>query len=536
MAPRNLLLPPPGADWSGMAVTEQSRAGLIPARVAALGDIELVQAHATLTRILGAIEEYVYVGEFLPDDSYRVLFAGPCRERFLGMPIEPARTAVWANYVHPADMAVFDAAHEGAHTTGRLDAEYRLVGADGRVRWVRDRGRLRIEDGRRLLDGSVLDVTAMKSTQAALESARAEAQRASQLDPLTGVANRRSLATRVAALSGEPVGVLMLDIDHFKTVNDLYGHAAGDAVLVALAARLRKTTHDRDAIFRMGGEEFLLVLPGLSDDTALRDVAETVRHRIGSEPVTLSGEQIEITVSIGAARVASFLGEIGSLLSAADRLLYAAKRAGGDCVRLVANDTDAEEGLVADSAVLRLAKAMAQVAAPDGRLDNHLADVSRLAGQIARRLPGPPERALRCRLAGLLHEVGKLQVRARLAQGSTSSTHTELIRDHPAVGAAIVAAVPDVCSLAPIVRQHHERYDGTGFPSGLCGEDILLEARIITASNAWVAMTNDATHRPALSPDRARLELDRLAGTMLDPRVVEALGSVLAHAREADSR
>jgi len=520
----------------GMAVTDESGAGLIPARVAALDEIELVQAHATLTRILGAIEEYVYVGEFLPDDSYRVLFAGPCRERFLGMSVEHAHIAVWANYVHPADMDLFNAAHEGAHTTGRLDAEYRLVGADGRVRWVRDRGRLRIEDGRRLLDGSVLDVTAMKSTQAALESARAEAQRASQLDPLTGVANRRSLATRVAALSGEPVGVLMLDIDHFKTVNDLYGHAAGDAVLVAVAARLRDTTRDTDAIFRMGGEEFLLVLPRLSDDTALRDVAETVRHRIGSEPVTVSGEQIEITVSIGAARAASFSGEIGSLLGAADRLLYAAKRAGRDRVRLVAKDTDADDGLVTDSATLRLVTAMAQAAASRGRLDGHLAEVSRLAARIARRLSCPPERALRCRLAGLLHEVGKLQVRARLASGSTSNTQTELIRAHPAAGAAIVAAVPDVRSLAPIVRQHHERYDGTGVPDGLDGEDILLEARIISAANAWIAMTSDNPHRPTLSPDRARLELDRLAGTMLDPRVVEALWSVLAHPREADSR
>jgi PAS domain-containing protein len=130
-----------------MAVPEDTLAA-IPERVGRLDEIELAQAHVTLTRILGAIEEYVYVGEFLLNDSYRVLFARPCRERFLGMPVEQARTAIWANYVHPSDMDVFDAAHEGAHTTGRLDAEYRLVGADGRVRWVRDRGRLRTEDGR----------------------------------------------------------------------------------------------------------------------------------------------------------------------------------------------------------------------------------------------------------------------------------------------------------------------------------------------------------------------------------------------------
>src|SRR3954469_21131412 len=159
------------------------------------GELAAAEANATLTRILGAIEEYVYTGEFLPGDEYRVRFAGPCRERFLGMSVEQARTAVWADYVHPDWIETFDAAHRGAHETGRLDVEYRLVGADGRVRWVRDRGRMRVEDGRRFLDGSVLDVTGVRSAQLELEAARAEAQRLAQVDHLTGAANRRSLAS-----------------------------------------------------------------------------------------------------------------------------------------------------------------------------------------------------------------------------------------------------------------------------------------------------------------------------------------------------
>src|SRR5450755_597254 len=192
-------------------------------------EMGLAQAHNTLKRVLGAIEEYVYVGEFLPDDSYRIVFAGPCRERFLGMSVDEARVAVWANYVHPLDMDVFNEAHHGAHQTGRLDVEYRIVGADGGVRWVRDRGRLSIENGRRMLDGSVLDVTAIKSARLALEAAKAEAQRVAQLDPLTGVWNRRSLEPRLTGLGNQPVGVLSIDIDNLKNINDLFGHAAGDA-------------------------------------------------------------------------------------------------------------------------------------------------------------------------------------------------------------------------------------------------------------------------------------------------------------------
>jgi two-component system cell cycle response regulator len=208
----------------------------------------------------------------------------------------------------------------------------------------------------------VLDVTAIRSTQDALEVARAEAHHASQTDPLTGVWNRRSLVAQMTALGDGPVGVLMVDIDHSKNTNDLFGHAAGDAVLIAVAA-LGQTTRANDAIFRMGGEEFLVVLPGPFDYTAVHDVAEGVCRRIGSEPVTVSGERIQPTASIGAARCDSLSGNIDMLLRAADRALYAAKRAGRDRVWLASDDTDADDAPVADSATLRLAKAMAIVGA-----------------------------------------------------------------------------------------------------------------------------------------------------------------------------
>jgi len=512
-----------------MAVSEDTCAVSTPGEVAGLDEIEIFQAHATLTRILGAIEEYVYVGEFLPDDSYRVLFTGPCRERFLGMAAEQARTAVWANYVHPADMDLFDTAHDGAQRTGRLDAEYRLVGADGCVRWVRDRGRLRVENGRRLLDGSVLDVTAIKATQAALESARAAAHHASQIDPLTGVWNRRSLDARITGLGDGPVGVLMLDLDHFKNINDLFGHAAGDAVLISVADRLRATTRETDSIFRMGGEEFLLVLPGLGDDTALRAVAEAARTRINSQPVRVGGESIELTASIGAARCDNAPAEIDTLLRAADRGLYAAKRAGRNRVRLAADNIETGDEPESDSAALRLASAVASVgAAPRGALEAHLNEVSQLAMQVARRLSCPAQQVTRCRLAGILHEVGKMHTLAATRSGSMPSDESEPTRAHPAAGAALVASIPDLRPLAPIVGQSHERYDGTGHPGGIAGDQIPLEARIISAANAWSAMTNNRPQRPALTHKAALAELDRVAGTQLDPRVVDALRSVLA--------
>jgi diguanylate cyclase (GGDEF)-like protein len=298
-----------------------------------LDEAALREAHATLTRILGAIEEYVYTGEFLPDNGYRVVFAGPCREQFLGITVEQARTAVWRYYVHPDDVEIFDAAHDGAQVSGRLDVEYRLIGADGVLRWVRDRGRIRVEDGRRFLDGSILDVTEMHRIRDELVEARAEADRLAHIDHLTGVANRRSLAPVLDRQAGRPVGLLLLDLDHFKLVNDAHGHAAGDAVLVAVADRLRTSVRADDAVVRMGGEEFLVVLRDVADEAQLLKIGDNLRERISAEPIRAGALLLRVTASIGAASVAPGDLDYEAGVRRADRALYLAKQDGRDCVR-----------------------------------------------------------------------------------------------------------------------------------------------------------------------------------------------------------
>ena len=434
-------------------------------------EMSLADAHETLRLILGAIEEYVYMGEFLPDDSYRVLFAGPCREQFLGMTIEEARVAVWADYVHPSDMALFNEAHVDAHKTGRLDVEYRIVGADGCVRWVRDRGRLRNEGGRRLLDGSVLDVTAIKSVRVALEAARREAQHAAQIDPLTGVSNRRSLQPRLATLGDQPVGVLSVDIDHFKNINDLFGHAAGDAVLVAVATRLRETTRGSDAIFRMGGEEFLLILPGLRDDTALLDVAEAVRHRINTEPVLFLRERIEPD-RVDRRRTQRFARHHARVVAAGGR---------SGALRSQTRRAQPRRACVAGRRFRRRDRQRLRDAAPSGG-DGYRRHGSRrtrwrpfVRGLPSRRAHSAAPRSDRphesCAVALAAFSMTSAKCKSPRAYdpepGPLSDDEWKLMRRHSELGEILVAAVPDLRPVAPIVRHHHERYDGAGYPDGL---------------------------------------------------------------------
>lgn len=501
-------------------------------------DLAFAKANATLTRILGAIEEYVYTGEFLADGAYQVVFAGPCRERFLGLSVKEARSAVWVHYVHPDDTTVFQSAHDGALASSHLDVEYRMVGADGIVRWVRDRGRIRNEHDRRFLDGSILDVTAIHHTQQALEAARAEAERLAHVDPLTGLANRRSLPDRLTRLtSTDELGVLAVDVDHFKQINDCFGHASGDRVLTEIAARLRTATRTGDEIVRMGGEEFLVLLPGVGDETALLDIAAAICSEIRTQPVTAGSERIDVTVSIGAALTELPDADADKLLNLADGALYAAKRAGRNRVHLAGSDPADLEAVDEQSATLRLARTLAALTgAATARQEADANAVSLLAARIARRLGATAPQVLRCRLAGLVLDIGYLRLPVDLLATPDPLTTDAwtLVRAHPVYGEQLIQAVPELRYLSRIIRHHHEQWDGHGYPDRLRGNAIPLEARILAAADRWHALTSAHPHRPAPSDAAAHAELDRSSAAQLDPEVTSALRSVLLQRRDHD--
>jgi diguanylate cyclase (GGDEF)-like protein/putative nucleotidyltransferase with HDIG domain len=499
-----------------------------------LDEAALRAAHETLTRILGAIEEYVYTGELLAGGAYELVFAGPCREQFLGLTVEEAREAVWRHYVHPDDIELFDTAHEGSLVSGRLDVEYRLIGADGVLRWVRDRGRVREEHGRRFLDGSILDVTAVHLAQEQLKAARAEADRLAHVDHLTGTANRRSLSRVLADAGDELLGLLSIDLDRFKQVNDLYGHAAGDAVLVAVAGRLRAGVRHSDAVLRMGGEEFLVVLRGATDENQVLAAAEHLRRSVEAEPVVTGSERLAVTVSVGVALAPAGTPDVEAVLSRADEALYAAKRRGRNRVELASAEpagAGRQHATGDDTEALRVARALAITLgsfAP-GWLE-HLEAVSELSADVARQLGRTAGEVLRCRIAGLVHDVGKARVPQAIRDkpGPLEDAEWDAMRAHAELGAAMLEAVPELRLLSGIVRHHREWVDGGGYPAGLAGEAIPIEARIIGAADAWFALRTPRPYRPALSRADALAELHRAAGQRYDADVVAALDAVVA--------
>jgi diguanylate cyclase (GGDEF)-like protein len=268
-------------------------------------------------------------------DGHEIVYRGPNREALLGGRVAGDDRS-WQALLHPDDLPCWQAAAARLPLGEPVELEYRLRGVDGRERVVHERLRPRREpDGTLLYDGVSRDVTERRR----LED---ELRRSARTDALTGVYSRGHFAELAEAELGAGARALvLLDADHFKQVNDGYGHAVGDAVLVELAARLRLALEPEDRLGRWGGEEFAVLLDGIGSDAELERRAERLRAAVAERPIAAAGVMIEQTISLGAVRAGGALSSLDALVEAADRRLYAAKRSGRNRVSLVADGTGA---------------------------------------------------------------------------------------------------------------------------------------------------------------------------------------------------
>jgi diguanylate cyclase (GGDEF)-like protein/putative nucleotidyltransferase with HDIG domain len=345
-------------------------------------------------------------------------------------------------------------------------------------------------------------------------------------DPLTGLRNRRGFEQGIADQRA-PLALVICDLDHFKRVNDTLGHPVGDEVLRRFSDLLRQCTREEDVAVRLGGEEFALVLSGVGEREALA-VAERLRREVAN---TFRDFPVPISVSVGIADGARNPGP-EALVRAANRALFAAKRLGRDrCVVHHSETLAMLDALADDRAGDQLAAAMLLAETLDMRdvaTARHSETVGRYAEQIAQELGLEPVQVERVRVAGVLHDIGKLGISdaVLLKPGSLERHEWAEIMRHPELGARILehANLRDVASW---VLSHHERLDGSGYPRALAGSAIPLEGRILAVADAYEAMTADRPYRRALTPDEARAELRRGAGTQFDPDVVAAFERVL---------
>jgi diguanylate cyclase (GGDEF)-like protein/putative nucleotidyltransferase with HDIG domain len=359
---------------------------------------------------------------------------------------------------------------------------------------------------------------------------RARIGDATRTDSLTGLLNRRALEEMLdmelerATRAGRPLSVIVGDLDSFSAVNERQGHAAGDLALQLVASDLLKWKRRIDQAARIGGEEFALLLPE-TDERGAFIVAERLRratHR------TFADAAVRVTISFGVATSPMHAGDAVGLLRAADRAMAAAKELGSDRTVIYSDEvarTLAQSGPQGDGQ-LQLATVIALAEALDIRdtgTGQHSHTVGRYAELMARELGLDEEHVERVRIAGVLHDIGKIGISDVVLSkpGPLDADEWQEMHTHPEIAARLLSR-PEFDDLRAWILAHHERPDGAGYPYGLSGDDIPLEARILAVADAYEAMTADRVYRPSLGAETARTELKAGSGSQFDERVVSA--------------
>jgi diguanylate cyclase (GGDEF)-like protein len=351
----------------------------------------------------------------------------------------------------------------------------------------------------------------------------------SQRDPLTGLATLEAFDRRLDGAVGharrhsQKLSLAVVDIDAFREINSRYGRDTGNEVLKAVASELVALAPGDDFVTRSSADEFLLLLP---ERTAFESAEQFVRFQKDLEKLRVNELEC-VSASIGIAEYRLPMTAAELIAAAGERLRRARMNGGG---RAEAQPISLDRVLPSDT-IAGLAEALLE---RDRYTGEHSESVASLAAQVARAAGLDAREVERVYGAALLHDIGKVGIPDDILRKGGDLTEPEwrTMREHPIIGERIVRTIPGLGPVARIVRNEHERWDGTGYPDGLSGEEIPIGARIILACDAYHAMTSDRPYRKALSHVEAIRELADGAGTQFDPRITELLIGHLWNSRQ----
>jgi len=389
----------------------------------------------------------------------------------------------------------------------------------------------------------------------AIENAHLYAQSQQMVirDGLTGLYNHRYFQERLreeverGRRLKRPVTLMMLDIDMFHIYNELHGHAAGDIALTEVAQVLRGVARKIDLLFRYGGEEFAVLVPGQEAIQVCR-LGERARKAIEAHPFPgLVSHRGLITISAGVASYPEHAPDAETLVFCADLAMLESKQKGRNSVALytpmeIALAPSEEEhkraALARTSQVSYVSTILALAAAIDAKdpfTYGHSQKVAKYTVLLGEAIGLSPEQLGSLRTAAMLHDIGKIGIPDSLLRKAERFTPEEMdeMKRHPELATSILSHVPSLSDLLTHIVHHHEYFDGSGYPDGLAGSDIPLESRILAIADAFDAITSSRAYRPARSVIEAITELRRCAGTQFDPHLVEAFCQALEQRPDA---
>ncbi len=436
----------------------------------------------------------------------------------------------------------------------RTDVKLRIKLADGRERILSVNAAPLGADQQRGALATFRDITHVEEHRVELEqmllmlrSSRDEISRKNReleilatQDALTGCLNRRAFFERfekhwnLAKSRKTPLSCVMIDNDHFKNVNDTYGHHTGDEVLRAVSNVIRVMHEEFDLVCRYGGEEFCVVLPGRTLEEAEIE-AEKIRIAI-SDIKFDDPKELRLTASLGVSEISLGAIDPQGMINQADTCLYVAKRSGRN--RVVPFNPSFEEIQIDDSKVSRTKESeepeesvpfqavtalVSALAYRDASTAEHSRRVADLCVRASENLLDQRSTYV-LEIAALLHDIGKIGVpdAVLLKPGPLTAEEWKIMSSHDRIGVEIVAGTFQCKEIARIIETHHAHYGGRATDARLpCGEDIPLLARILTIADSYDAMTSDRVYRKGRSHAEAMTELRRCAGTQFDPELVE---------------
>ena len=344
-------------------------------------------------------------------------------------------------------------------------------------------------------------------------------------DGLTGLFNHRSFQDeldsyiRNSQKEGKEVSLLFMDIDNFKNYNDINGHQKGDWLLTRLGEILRNTVGDLGVVARYGGEEFAVILYNQSEEMAL-NLGELIRKNI--QQTYFIGQEYQpnkhITVSIGVSTYPKVAKNKKQLIELADNALYRAKSFDKNRVERYYNILDEIDDNIDKRALESIANMLNKINKNDKYTYGHSERVVIYAKKFATYLNLDEQSKKDLLLAAYLHDIGKLEISKEILNKREKLSQSEfnILKQHPTLGADLISNIKDFHAVKPIIKYHHEKYDGTGYPSNLKGDEIPYLARILTIVDSFDAMTSKRPYNIRKDYNQGIVELKKCAGTHFD--------------------
>ena len=323
-------------------------------------------------------------------------------------------------------------------------------------------------------------------------------------DKLTGLYNRRYYEEELSRLDTErnlPIAMIMADVNGLKMINDAFGHIVGDELLQKSAMIIKKECRSDDIIARIGGDEFVILLPK-TDESGADVLINRINARLADEQLGA----LNLSVSFGCGVKRSVEENIKNIFIDAENKMYRHKLSESASMRSKNID------LIINSLYEKSHREML-----------HSKRVSNLCEKLAVSLCFGKDGVNQMKTAGLMHDIGKIGIEDRILnkEGKLSEDEWSAMLRHPEIGYRILSSVNELSELADYILFHHERWDGKGYPREIKGELIPMQSRIIALADAYDAMTTDRTYRSAMSREEAISEIERCAGTQFDPVIAK---------------